>query len=208
VVESWMTSVHAFLALKEKDNTNGYLPYVFKLSQISGGKQPHSFDSDSDSYWSLCSLLQYITGCRSRPLPEGTIDAAAEWLKDYNHHMEKEEQKFRNVSETQRMNMENCVFQHKSILIGNKTLQDTVLPRQHWTLKQAAKNGGCACCGPDPFDEEEEEENDRSGMVENNNGMDMMFVPGASTNGSSSSKPGGGYVDGKMGFAFDPSKFS
>jgi hypothetical protein len=119
--------------------------------------------------------------------------------------MEKEEQKFRNVSETQRMNMENCVFQHKSILIGNKTLQDTVLPRQHWTLKQAAKNGGCACCGPDPFEDEEEEENDRSGMVEKNNGMDMMFVPGTS---SSSSKPGGGYVDGKMGFAFDPSKFS
>jgi hypothetical protein len=208
VVESWMTSVNTFFALKETDNTNGYLPYVFKLGQISG--KPHLFASESDdSYWSLCSLLQYITGCRSRPLPEGTIDAAAEWLKDYNR-LEEEKSKSLNFSETERKNMENCVFQHKSILIGDKTLQDTVLPRQHWTLKQAAKNGGCACCGPDPFEEEEEEEYEKSGMVQKNNGMDMIPIPGASKKPSAngSSKLGGGYVDGKMGFAFDPSKFS
>ena len=199
VVESWMTSVDAFLALKEAENTNGYLPYVFKLGHISG--KPYSFSSESsdDSYWSLCSLLQYITGCRSRPLPEGTIDAAAEWLKDHNRTEEtKSKSQSLHFSETERKNMENCVFQHKSILIGNKTLQDTVLPRQHWTLKQAAKNGGCSCCGPEE-EEEEEEEDDKSGTVEKDNGMDTMNGNGGL---------GGGYVDGKMGFAFDPTKFS
>ena len=110
--------------------------------------------------------------------------------------------------------------------IGNKTLQDTVLPREHWTLKQASR-AGCSCCGPDPYDQEEDEDTGDSNVestsfdrVTTNATLDMA-VPGAfateirGTTGSSpfavkSSAPvaGTGYVDGTQGFAFDPSRFS
>ena len=222
IVESWMASVDTFFLLKEEDATNGYLPYTFRMTFLTEPTQA-DFSKESDSYWSLCSLLQYVTGCRSRPLPEGVIDSAIEWLRDYNDSSKKTGDFLLTFSTAERKAIENCVFKHKQILIGDKTLQDTVLPRQHWTLKQASKKGGCACCGPDPFDEDEEEEEANRAAASsglNTSGPDMT-VPGAftsafTTNGNngtslatSSKKPGTtGYVDGKMGFAFDPTKFS
>lgn len=140
------------------------------------------------------------------------MDAAREFLKDCNrdHH-----EKNPSISEAENKAIENCVFQHKSILIGNKTLKDTVLPRQHWTLKQASR-AGCSCCGPDPYEQMEEEEGNEESVVKTN-AVDMR-VPGGFTavlnneNGvvgnSAPTKSTPGYVDGKMGFAFDPTKFS
>jgi len=203
LVETWMASVDTFFTLKDQDNTNGYLPYVFKTGFLTDG----SFEHSSDSYWSLCSILQYITGCRSRPLPEGVIDAAAEWLKDYNRTTNLPTT---TLSSTEVRAIENSVFQHKSILIGNKTLLDTVLPRQHWTLKQASRKGGCACCAPE---EEDEEENGNSEEQASNsvftNGLSRPSTTKSSkeTSDEKSSGVGKRYVDGKLGFAFDPSRF-
>jgi hypothetical protein len=200
VVEAWMSSVDTYFKMKQDESTNGYLPYVFKLGFLSH-PEDRDFTPKSDSHWSLSSLLQYITGTRSRPVSEGVMDAAIEFLKDFNRDNQMDLVPIHFSDEENKL-VENCVFQHKSILIGNKTLQDTVLPTQHWTLKQASKNGGCACCGPDPFDEEEEEEERKA------NGGINMSVPGAFAMNGSSSTQKTDYVDGKMGFAFDPSRFS
>jgi hypothetical protein len=213
-VESWMSSVDAFFRLKDDEQKNGYLPYVFKLSLLT--KPGSDFAPSTDSFWSLSSLLQYVTGTRSRPVADGIMDAAREFLKDYNRD---DADPPMTISEADKASLENCVFLHKSILLGNKTLKDTVLPTQHWTLKQASR-AGCSCCGPDPYDEQEDEDDEaqeQGGMTVA--GVDMS-VPGAfasvlnsESNAPSSSAPAPqsanpGYVDGKLGFAFDPSKFS
>ena len=111
--------------------------------------------------------------------------------------------------------------------IGNKTLQDTVLPREHWTLKQASR-AGCSCCGPDPYDQEGDDDVEDSNVksispdrVTTNAALDMA-VPGAfatAIRGTGGSSPfavkspvpppaSTGYVDGTQGFAFDPTRFS
>merc|ERR1712070_834104 len=108
--------------------------------------------------------MQFVTGCQGRSISTEKIDAAKEWIKDYNLTQVAEQAKVEKsvaLSEHDRTMIENCCFQHKQILIGNKTLQDTVLPKEHWTLKQASRNG-CSCCGPDPYDLMTEEEAEES----------------------------------------------
>lgn len=60
VVESWMSSCDAFFKLKDDEKANGYLPYVLKLSFLTN--PAGDFESGTDSFWSLSSLLQFITG--------------------------------------------------------------------------------------------------------------------------------------------------
>ena len=200
-VESWMGSVDTFFKLKEEENTNGYLPYTLKL-QLLVGNPNGSLDPDSERHYSLSSLLQFITGCRSRPLPEGVLDAAREWLRDFSHEHCKAVQSYsHHLTELERKAVENCVFQHKLILIGDKTLKDTVLPSKHWTLKQAAKKG-CSCCAPEEDDEDEEEETQRG------NATSSTGISSRDDSRPTDSSGGSSFVDGKASFAFDPSKFS
>lgn len=197
IVETWMGSVDAFFKLKEDEFSNGYLPYILKLKYVS----TNEFKPNSESYWILCSVLQYITGTRSRPLAEGVIDLAIEWMKDYN---EKEQEPPVSISDTDKKLIEECVFNHKLILLGDKTLKDTVQGRQHWTLKEAAKKGGCACCGPDPLEEIEEEDERKAAMMKKARGLDVADA----TEAKPSTPKSSGFVDGKLGFAFDPTRFS
>jgi hypothetical protein len=226
VVEAWMSSVDAYFKLKQEENTNGYLPFVLKMEFLT--EPIGNFEPKSDSFWSLTALLQFITGCRSRALPEGVVDAAKEWLKDYNQQFHSKDRAAMNkavvITESQRKLIENCCFQHKLILIGNKTLQDTVLPREHWTLKQATR-AGCSCCGPDPYEQMEEEEEAEEMKADRSSSAGVLDLssPGAFAMAFKTDNPtlnGGikkkvdntgktkpGYVDGKMGFAFDPTRF-
>ena len=190
-----MSSVDAFFKLKEEEFTNGYLPYILKLKYISTSE----FKPNSESYWILCSVLQYITGTRSRPLAGGVIDSAIEWMKDYN---KKERESPISISDANKKIIEECVFHHKLILLGDKTLKDTVQGRQHWTLKEAAKRGGCACCGPDPLEDEEKDERETA-LMKKARGLDTDMTERKPNTPTSS-----GFVDGKLGFAFDPTRFS
>ena len=147
------------------------------------------------------------------------MDAGREFLKDYN----RDHQEISSIiSETERTAIENCVFQHKGILIGNKTLKDTVLPKQHWTLKQASR-GGCSCCDPDPFEEEMEEKQeefrvpssrlsvagvDVSPQVASTAVESIQIFATATKRDPATSQTNLGYVDGKRSFAFDPTKFA
>jgi len=194
-VECWMGSVDAFFKLKEEERINGYLPYTLKLPLLVGDPNG-SLEPDSDRFYILSSLLQFITGCRSRPLPDGVLDAAREWLRDFAHEHNQTTKKYYHLTDQQRKAVENCVFRHKLILIGDKTLKDTVLPAKHWTLKQAQKRG-CACCAPEEEDEAEEEAQ-RGNMTSNT---------GISNRDDDRPSASSGFIDGKTSFAFDPSKF-
>jgi hypothetical protein len=141
------------------------------------------------------------------------MDAGREFLKDYNRD---NQEVLCTISDTERTAIENCVFQHKSILIGNKTLKDTVLPKQHWTLKQASR-AGCSCCGPDPYDEEMEETREESTLLLSSLSMSRpvasemnQIITTARKLGdpTTMAKTSIGYVDGKTRFAFDPTKFA
>jgi hypothetical protein len=72
---------------------------------------------------------------------------------------------------------------------------DTVQPMKEWTLLAAKKVSGCSCCLPSGEDEDDDE-------VEGN---DSSLLKSPSTIPASSRS---NYVDGKTGFAFDPTRFT
>ena len=96
-----------------------------------------------------------------------------------------------NLSEGDRAVIEECAFAHKGILIENKTLMDTVQPSEDWSLKAAKKLTSCACCMPGEGDEEEELKDEGAPKQ-----LRTIFTASST------------YVDGKVAFAFDPSKFT
>lgn len=197
IAEAWMASVDTFFKLKDEETTNGYLPYTLKLDLLLGDPSG-SLEEDSQRYNSLRSLLQFVTGCRSRPLPDGAMDAAKEWLRDFAQQNKASVDNQSKLAPAEHKAVENCAFMHKSILIQDKTLKDTVLPSKHWTLKQAAKRG-CSCCAPEEEDEDEEETVTRGNATTFGSSRDGEQDGGMSN---------GNYVDGKASFAFDPTKFS
>jgi len=178
--ETWMSSVNAFFRMKEEEKTNDYLPYVLKLSLIVNDE---TLDGDESlRRLALTNVLQFVTGSRSRPIPSVVLDAAVESLRDFCTNLPL----LPTMLPKQCALIEDTVFQHKSILIENKTLMDTVMPQKEWTLKAAKKISGCACCAPDEDDVHEE-----SNVAKKER--------------ASRARPK--YVDGKMGFAFDPTQF-
>jgi hypothetical protein len=203
VTETWMAAVDAFFNLKEDEKTNHYLPYVFRLDYITGSSKTqtdddeHVVDATSDCYWSAISLLQFVTGSRSREVTSETTDAVLSWLRDVRNASAKKAAAAESVpiSASYQKSIENCVFQHKLILIASKTLKDTVQPRQHWTLKAFAKTG-CSCCAPE--DEDDEDEVGGAGDRAVNGSTGLFSIPPSNNIN---------YVDGKSAFAFDPSKF-
>jgi len=188
-VRSWMGSVDCFLKMKDDEKSNGYLPFVLRLGFLLGRTDGIGNGDKDLSDVCLLNAMQYITGTRSRPLKEETINAANDALKLAKLDILGESV---SISKEQRVQLEACVFCHKGILIGDKTLLDTVQPMKDWSLKAAKKLQSCACCAP--------EEDDNPGPED-----DVSATPGAFAP-SMSRKPG--YVDGKVSFAFDPTKFN
>ena len=138
VVEAWMSACDAFFQLKDEDTE--FLPLVFQLDYLFAS----DYDQGSPAFWSTRTLWQFVTGSRSRQVPSETMDALISVLRDTSWQT--------NVPEDKAM--AHAVFQHKRILIPNKTLLDTVQPSEHWTLKAATKRG-CACCLPDDDDKDD-----------------------------------------------------
>lgn len=200
-----MSSVDAFLTLKENERESGYLPFVCRLGYLFADTGRLGNGAVDQSELALANVLQYITGSRSRPLAEGVLDAAKITLGKCRDAETKDTQTYGQImTEEERVAIEACVFAHKGILIGDKTLLDTVQPKKEWSLKAAKKMTSCSCCAPeDESDEDEEGSNGGGG--------------GASNDGERGSRGGDGvipnmvkspYVDGKNAFAFDPSKFT
>ena len=70
----------------------------------------------------LLNAMQYITGTRSRPLKEETINAANDALKLAKLDILGESV---SISKEQRVQLEACVFCHKGITYGLAILTDT-----------------------------------------------------------------------------------
>ena len=199
-VEAWMSSVSSFLAMKEDEKNNEYLPFVCRLGFIMGNTDGIG-DTNSDmSELALSNVLQYMTGSRSRPLEKSVIESAFATL---NKFVKLEKQvNYPSLSEKDRITIEDCVFCHKGILIGDKTLIDTVQPMTEWSLKAAKKLTGCSCCAPEEEDDDEEEELSRDAV----SSPTQTIEETSSIKTSKNTRPK--FKDGKQGFAFDPNIFT
>ena len=190
IVEAWMSSVDTLIALKEDERRSGYTPFVCRMDFLmnGNGNGDDEQSTTSSSRLALANVLQYITGSRSRPLADGVLDAAQSVLMDVTEQHQKEMKRYPTIAQKTRVAIEDCVFAHKMILIGDKTLPDTVVPKKEWSLKADKKLTSCACCfGGEGGDEESE-------------GDEEGEDPGSRSNDI--------YVDGKASFAFDPTSFT
>jgi hypothetical protein len=154
-------------------------------------------------------------------MPQETLDAACSFLQQQSDHIlytvtssssSKNWSKYRVTPPLQKA-IERIVFQHKLLLLPNKTILDTVQPVEQWTLKQPTKNGGCACCDEEPPDDDEEEADTFGRKM--TNPAEEMTVASQSSSSSNNRKTttmkttrAFGYVDGKTKFAFDPTQFA
>ena len=228
IIEAWMASIDAFLKLKEEERTNNYTPFVCRMGFIMGRTGLGNLASDKVeelNELALINLLQYVTGSRSRPLKDETVVAAKKALEEIKSKCVDDSEPFKHFSHDEKKLLEACCFLHHGILIGDKTLMDTVQPQKEWSLKAARKLQSCACC--DPEEEEEEDEDDintnKSAAGDSESGKVDMTMPGAFAMGlnkrPNATASGGedapaakkkqtGYVDGSRGAgAFDLSKF-
>ena len=199
--ECWMTSVNAMLKLKEDEKTNDYLPFVCRLPFLltQGTQQEREL--------ALMNVLQFITGSRSRPLPNGTMEEAIGHVSQH-YTSSNGTPTFMTIPPKLAVPLlravENCVFCHKSILLGDKILMDTVLPNREWSLKAAKKISGCSCCGP-PDDDDEDDSN----LDQTNNSMKPLVTRVLQDiDLAMPKKKKSTFVDGTSGFAFDPNKFT
>jgi len=230
-VETWMTSVDAFLKAKEEeDESSSYVPFVCKWSNIAistsaaeNGKSTTTTTNNdrNSSSLALANLLQYVTGSASRSLSAGFLDAALSTLDGLESAYNKSPPPL--LSNSVSKALENVVFTHKGIVIHDTTLVGTVKPRQNWYLQLAQKPMGCSsCCSCfTPQDDEEDEdqfdydEADGSFVERVSNNPTLQPKLQEKRNGSSSSSSSSSrryntniYVDGRETFAFDPERFA
>lgn len=199
-----MTSVDTFLTLKENERESGYLPFVCRIGYLFADTGRLGNGDVDLSRLALINLLQFITGSRSRRLEDAVVEAANHTLTRCRKEEKEHAQKYgKAVSEVERVAIEACVFAHKGILIGNKTLLDTVQPKEEWSLKAAKKLTSCLCCAPEEDDEDEDEGYSSKAVYENGLSKGTAGGDGVIPNMAKSR-----YVDGKTTFAFDPSKFT
>ena len=200
-IETWMSSVDAFMCLKQELGPTEYLPFVLQLKFLfdatltdeKSGKMP-------TRKLCLSNVLQYILGNRSRPLSQPLLQKAYDILLSFDVKDMPAE-----LSARQRNLVEACVFCHKSILIGDKTLTDTVQPQIKWTLKAAKKLTGCSCCAPE---EEEEEAEGITSAKQNQTKTSRLDEAPEEPTARRGSNNNPKYVDGRTMFAFDPVAFS
>ena len=228
IIEAWMASIDAFLKLKEEERTNNYTPFVCRMGFIMGRTGLGNLASDKVeelNELALVNLLQYITGSRSRPLKDETVVAAKKALEEIKSKCVDDSEPYKQFSLDEKKLLEACCFLHHGILIGDKTLMDTVQPQKEWSLKAARKLQSCACCDPEEEEEEDEDviDTNKNAAGDNESGKVDMTMPGAfamglnkrpnASAGSGEDAPAAkkkqtGYVDGSRGAgAFDLSKF-
>jgi hypothetical protein len=206
IVETWMASVDTFLDMKARERKNFYTPFVCRVGFLMKRSGIGNGDGSDLSRLALKNVLQYITGSKSRALPAEVMDRAEKCLSECRASAESYVEKCKIVVNSPvAILIEKCVFTHKSILIGEKTLLDTVQPKEDWSLKAAKKLKSCLCCIPGEGDEDEDEDSvgEKDEGSKSKSKIDMAMPGAFATNNTAKSK----YVDGKAGYAFDPTKF-
>jgi len=204
IVEAWIASVDIFLDMKSREKKNFYTPFVCRLGFLMKRSGIGNGDGSDLSELALKNVLEFISGSKSRALPEEVLEAAQASLKRKRCEFEEAVQSNK-LNSDEKILIEKSVFTHKSILIGEKTLLDTVQPKEDWSLKAAKKLKSCMCCLPGEGDEDEEEdESDDEGEKKEESNENARSEIDQSLSNTGKSK----YVDGKAQFAFDPTMFS
>lgn len=134
VVESWMASVDTFLDMKSKEKDNFYAPFVCRTGFLMKRSIFGNGSRGDVSELALKNVLQYITGSKSRALPSVVMSEAASCLKEMRSKFY-DAVKGSTLSDDEKALIEKCVFTHKAILLGDKTLLDTVQPKEDWSRK-------------------------------------------------------------------------
>jgi len=200
IVEAWMASVDMFLDMKSKEKKNFYTPFVCRAGFLMKRSGIGNGDGSDVSGLALKNVLEFISGSKSRALPEEVLEAAQSSLKRKRSEFEDAIQSNK-LTPDEKILIEKSVFTHKSILIGEKTLLDTVQPKEDWSLKAAKKLKSCMCClEPGQGDDEDESDDDGEGKGET--------AENARSETDQSNAGKSKYVDGKAQFAFDPTMFS
>ena len=133
IVEAWMASVDTFLDMKSREKKNYYTPFVCRMGFLMKRSGIGNGDGTTDmSEMALKNVLEYITGSKSRALPNEVMSEAILCLNELRIHYE-DVVKGSELSPAEKTLIEKCVFAHKSILIGEKTLLDTVQPKNDWS---------------------------------------------------------------------------
>lgn len=200
IVESWMASVDVFLDMKSKERKNFYTPFVCRMGFLMKRSGIGNGNGSDMSGLALKNVLEYITGSKSRALPDEVMEKALSSLTEMRTKFE-DAVKGSELNAAEKILIEKCVFTNKAILIGEKTLLDTVQPKDDWSLKAAKKLKSCMCCIPGEGDEEDEDSDSDEG--EGPKPKESMPAPGASA-----TKTRSNYIDGKAKFAFDPTMFN
>ena len=132
IVESWMASVDVFLDMKSQEKKNFYTPFVCRMGFLMKRSGIGNGNGDDLSTLALKNVLEYITGSKSRAVPDEVMDRAVKCMTDMRCDFE-EAVKDSQLTKDEKMLIEQCVFTHKAILIGEKTLLDTVQPKEDWS---------------------------------------------------------------------------
>lgn len=134
IVESWMASVDTFLDMKSKEKKNFYTPFVCRMGFLMKRSGIGNGNGSDLSEVALKNALQYITGSKSRALPEEVMAEAISCLNEMRTKFE-DVVKGNELNADEKILIEKSVFAHKAILIGEKTLLDTVQPKEDWSRK-------------------------------------------------------------------------
>ena len=137
-VESWMASVDTLLDMKSNEKRNFYAPFVCRAGFLMGRSVFGNGSRGDVSGLALKNVLEYITGSKSRAIPDAVMTEAASCLGEMRAKFEDAVRGSR-LGDDERELVEKCVFAHKSILLGDKTLLDTVQPSENWSRESQSR---------------------------------------------------------------------
>ncbi len=216
-VETWISSVDAFLKLKAVDNE--YVPFIFNCkylldetltttTSVAGGDNGLKTDIQVRHLY-IINVLQYMLGSSNKS--GRSISSSSPIVKQafsllMQHYSNIPDKSV--VPPAQRTVIEAAVFCHKSILIGDKTLVDTVQPQTHWTLRAMKKISACACCIAQEEEEEEEEEDNQEKDERVEKKSKVISATFSSSTAKINTSKEIKFVDGRAKFAFDPTSFA
>jgi hypothetical protein len=181
------------LILRQDDGQQDrfFRPYVCRLDHLfmSAGQMDHdgAGTEPNNNNWAVRSLLRYCCGATATIDPY-IVEAATKTLQSTTPTA-----LLRSVVSRYGPDIDAAVFCHERIVLSHRILPNTVPPIEHWTL--APRSTGvapdCACCIGSTEDGAADDKEQLATEQEE-----------ARSSGARSE-----IADGRMGFAFDPSRF-
>jgi hypothetical protein len=188
-VEAWMAAVDTFILRQDDSQDRFFRPYVCRLDYLfmSAGQMDHNgAGTEPNNNWAVRSLFRYCCGATATIDPH-LVQAAIKTLQSTTPTA-----LLPSVVASYGPDIDAAVFCHERIVLSHRILPNTVPPAEHGTLVATGVAPDCACCIGSTEDDE----------AADNKGQTATEQEGAMSLGARSE-----FADGRMGFAFDPSRF-